>query len=125
MGPLRKITLVLIVLSTLGASSLASANEENPVDRLLAVVDDDPILESQLDQMIGIGMVEQQDEEDETRFRRRILDGLERSDSMSLDPHKGMFLPYGTGSLLVRDRGALARAHATDADYCKFCGSKL
>ena len=52
-----------------------------------------------------------------TRRGRRILDGLERSDSMSLDPHKGMFLPYGTGSLLVRDRGALARAHATEADY--------
>lgn len=76
MGPLRKITLILVILSTLGAPSVASANEEQPVDRLLAVVDDDPILESQLDQMIGIGMVEQQDEEDETRFRRRILDGL-------------------------------------------------
>ncbi len=76
MGPLRKITLFLVILSTLGAPWLASANEEQPVDRLLAVVDDDPILESQLDQMIGIGMVEQQDAEDEARFRRRILDGL-------------------------------------------------
>jgi len=76
MGPLRKITLFLAILSTLGAPWLVSANEEQPVDRLLAVVDDDPILESQLDQMIGIGMVEQQDGEDEARFRRRILDGL-------------------------------------------------
>lgn len=76
MGPLRKTTLFLVILSTLAAPRLASANEEQPVDRLLAVVDDDPILESQLDQMIGIGMVEQQDGEDEARFRRRILDGL-------------------------------------------------
>lgn len=76
MRPLRKITLFLVILSTLGAPWLASANEEQPVDRLLAVVDDDPILESQLDQMIGIGMVEQQDAEGEARFRRRILDGL-------------------------------------------------
>jgi len=52
-----------------------------------------------------------------TERGRETLTGLERSDSMSLDPHKGLFLPYGSGSLLVRDRDALARAHATDADY--------
>jgi len=34
-----------------------------------------------------------------------------------LDPHKGLFLPYGTGCLLVRDPEALPRAHRTDADY--------
>jgi len=52
-----------------------------------------------------------------TERGRVTLSGIERSDSMSLDPHKAMFLPYGTGSLLVRDRGVLARAHATDASY--------
>lgn len=55
---------------------LHSAAEEDTVDRLLAVVDDDPILESQLVQTIGIGLVEQQAGEGETAFRRRILDGL-------------------------------------------------
>ena len=43
--------------------------------------------------------------------------GLERADSITLDPHKGLFLPYGTGALLVRDEGSLRRAHATFADY--------
>jgi len=52
-----------------------------------------------------------------TERGRGVLAGIERSDSMSLDPHKAMFLPYGTGSLLVRDRETLARAHATDAEY--------
>jgi aromatic-L-amino-acid decarboxylase len=52
-----------------------------------------------------------------TERGRAVLTGIERSDSMSLDPHKAMFLPYGTGSLLVRDPETLARAHATDADY--------
>lgn len=47
----------------------------------------------------------------------RALRGLERADSITLDPHKGLFLPYGTGSLLVRDAGALERAHAVFADY--------
>lgn len=48
---------------------------------------------------------------------RRRLAGIERSDSVILDPHKGLFLPYGTGCLLVRDGGALERAHALTADY--------
>ncbi len=48
---------------------------------------------------------------------RAALQGLDRAHSVVLDPHKGLFLPYGIGSLLVRDAGALKRAHATSADY--------
>jgi aromatic-L-amino-acid decarboxylase len=48
---------------------------------------------------------------------RRLLAGIERADSIALDPHKGLFLPYGTGCLLVRDREALRRAHALSGDY--------
>jgi aromatic-L-amino-acid decarboxylase len=46
-----------------------------------------------------------------------LLPGLERADSLVLDPHKGLFLPYGTGCLLVRDPQALRRAHQAGADY--------
>jgi len=46
-----------------------------------------------------------------------LLPGLERADSLVLDPHKGLFLPYGTGCLLLRDRDALRRAHAFRAGY--------
>lgn len=52
-----------------------------------------------------------------TERGRRLLTGLERADSIALDPHKSLFLPYGTGSLLVRDPDALKRAHALSADY--------
>ena len=45
------------------------------------------------------------------------LRGLDRADSITLDPHKGLFLPYGTGCLLVRDGAALKRAHHVVADY--------
>jgi aromatic-L-amino-acid decarboxylase len=52
-----------------------------------------------------------------TEDGRRALAGLDRADSVTLDPHKGLFLPYGTGSLLVRDGAALKRTHAVQADY--------
>jgi aromatic-L-amino-acid/L-tryptophan decarboxylase len=46
-----------------------------------------------------------------------VLAGLSRADSLTLDPHKGMFLPYGTGALLVRDGAALRAAHEATAAY--------
>jgi aromatic-L-amino-acid decarboxylase len=52
-----------------------------------------------------------------TEEGRRALAGMDRADSLILDPHKGLFLPYGTGCLLVRDGAALKRAHALTADY--------
>jgi aromatic-L-amino-acid decarboxylase len=48
---------------------------------------------------------------------RQVLHGLHRAHSIVLDPHKGMFLPYGSGAVLVRDVNWLARAQAYQADY--------
>ncbi|HEX3131600.1 MAG TPA: aminotransferase class I/II-fold pyridoxal phosphate-dependent enzyme [Thermoanaerobaculia bacterium] len=48
---------------------------------------------------------------------RRVLRGIELADSVVLDPHKSLFLPYGTGALLVRDAEALRRTHSLAADY--------
>lgn len=52
-----------------------------------------------------------------TERGREIMRGIERADSVALDPHKGLFLPYGNGSLLVRDIRTLRRAHSAFADY--------
>lgn len=48
---------------------------------------------------------------------KRILKGLEKSDSTVIDPHKGFFLPYGTGVVLVKEGRKLHQAHAYDAHY--------
>lgn len=48
---------------------------------------------------------------------RAVFRGIERADSIVLDPHKGMFLPYGTGALLVRDGAALRAAHEIHGPY--------
>ncbi|MEL6131162.1 MAG: aminotransferase class V-fold PLP-dependent enzyme [Cyanobacteria bacterium J06628_4] len=41
---------------------------------------------------------------------RAMLQGIEQADSVVLDPHKSLFLPYGTGALLVKDRATLRQS---------------
>ncbi|MFD4676163.1 pyridoxal phosphate-dependent decarboxylase family protein [Lentzea sp. NPDC058450] len=48
---------------------------------------------------------------------RTTLNGITRADSIAWDPHKSLFLPYGTGVLLVRNEARLRAAHVADGDY--------
>jgi len=52
-----------------------------------------------------------------TERGRARLAGIERADSITLDPHKTLFLPYGTGVLLVRQGEQLRQAHRAKGDY--------
>ena len=52
-----------------------------------------------------------------TERGRAVLKGIEQADSVILDPHKTLFLPFGTGAVLVRDARTLRRAHSLHADY--------
>ncbi|HEV8128433.1 MAG TPA: aminotransferase class V-fold PLP-dependent enzyme [Candidatus Eisenbacteria bacterium] len=48
---------------------------------------------------------------------KRILKGIERSDSVVINPHKGLFIPFGVGALLVKNAGMVREAHRFDATY--------
>ncbi|MFD1612348.1 pyridoxal phosphate-dependent decarboxylase family protein [Sphingomonas tabacisoli] len=48
---------------------------------------------------------------------REALQGIERADTLAVDPHKTLFLPYGTGAVLARDGGKLRGAFSATADY--------
>jgi glutamate/tyrosine decarboxylase-like PLP-dependent enzyme len=52
-----------------------------------------------------------------TKRGRERLTGIETADSIVLDPHKGMFLPYGTGVVLVRDEATLRAPFASRGQY--------
>ncbi|MBL7866337.1 MAG: amino acid decarboxylase, partial [Cyclobacteriaceae bacterium] len=47
----------------------------------------------------------------------RKLKGMEKSDSLVIDPHKGLFLPYGIGIVLVKDRKQMNATHYYQANY--------
>ena len=48
---------------------------------------------------------------------KKKLIGIEKSDSVVMDPHKGLFLPYGSGVLLVKDQNNLIVSHHYQANY--------
>ena len=48
---------------------------------------------------------------------RPLMNGLDRSDSATLDPHKWFFQPYETGCLMVRAPALLERAFRIAPDY--------
>ena len=52
-----------------------------------------------------------------TNRGKDLMKGIDRADSITLDPHKGLFLPFGTGALLARDRRTLERAFDDTGDY--------
>jgi glutamate/tyrosine decarboxylase-like PLP-dependent enzyme len=54
-----------------------------------------------------------------TRAGREVLTGLERADSVVLDPHKWFFQPYDLGMCFVTRPGALDRCFAMDPEYLK------
>ena len=48
---------------------------------------------------------------------RAALGGIDRADSVALDPHKTLFLPYGTGAVVLREGRKLFDAFSASADY--------
>ncbi len=57
-----------------------------------------------------------------TDHGRDLLKGIERSDSAVLDPHKSLFLPWGSGMVLARDGARLAATHGASGHYMQDAG---
>lgn len=54
--------------------------------------------------------------EDGTTVREQFK-GIEAADSVTLDPHKGFFVPYGLGAILVKDIATLYHSNSFKANY--------
>jgi len=52
-----------------------------------------------------------------TDHGQEVMSGIEKSDSVTIDPHKGLFLPYGSGALLVKDGQKLYESQHMTANY--------
>ena len=52
-----------------------------------------------------------------TERGRAAIAGIELADSIAIDPHKGLSIPFGVGALLVRDEGHLIDANQGRGAY--------
>jgi hypothetical protein len=81
MEPLRR-TSTILTLCLLVAAIRLPAQARPPQapprleDRIMAVVDEEPILSSEIDRAIALGLKQRQSGENETAFRRRVLNDL-------------------------------------------------
>ncbi|MBZ5624777.1 MAG: aminotransferase class V-fold PLP-dependent enzyme, partial [Acidobacteriia bacterium] len=53
---------------------------------------------------------------------RHFFDGIAEADSVALDPHKWLFLPVGSGSVLYKDPAWARAAFSHDAEYTRRIG---
>ena len=50
---------------------------------------------------------------------RSALAGMERADSLTIDPHKWLFQPYEAGAVLIREPGLLEQTYAMSGEYLR------
>lgn len=49
--------------------------------------------------------------------KKELFKGIEKADSMIIDPHKGLFLPYGVGAVLIKNSEAVLHSNYYTANY--------
>ncbi|HZN04062.1 MAG TPA: pyridoxal-dependent decarboxylase, partial [Candidatus Polarisedimenticolia bacterium] len=54
-----------------------------------------------------------------SRRHRSLLRGIERADTIAIDPHKWLFQPFSLAVLLARDRDRLRASCATEPEYLR------
>lgn len=52
-----------------------------------------------------------------TEYGKEKLKGIEKADSLVIDPHKGLFLPYGIGAVLIKDAQIVLHSNHYKANY--------
>ncbi|MFD2203878.1 pyridoxal phosphate-dependent decarboxylase family protein [Shivajiella indica] len=49
--------------------------------------------------------------------KKELFRGIEKADSLVIDPHKSLFIPYGLGAVLVKDANAVLQSNLYLANY--------
>ena len=56
--------------------------------------------------------------------KKELFKGIEKADSIIIDPHKGLFLPYGVGAVLIKDSAAVLHSNYLMANYMQDVASE-
>ncbi|NQW26462.1 MAG: aminotransferase class V-fold PLP-dependent enzyme [Flammeovirgaceae bacterium] len=52
-----------------------------------------------------------------TQTGKKLLEGIELSDSVVMDPHKSLFMPYGSGVVIIKNGNSMKEAFSDTAHY--------
>src|SRR5947199_5748930 len=55
---------------------------------------------------------------------RKLFEGIERADSIALDPHKWLYLPVDVGCVIYREPEIARSAYAHEAEYTRIIGEE-
>src|SRR5437762_4281167 len=55
---------------------------------------------------------------------RKLFGGIERADSIALDPHKWLYLPVGVGCVIYREPEIARSAYGHEAEYTRIIGQQ-
>ncbi len=55
---------------------------------------------------------------------RHLFKGIERADSVTIDPHKWLFAPYDCGAVIYRDPALAKKAHTQQGSYLDYLNDK-
>lgn len=111
------VALLLLLLPPLGERAWAAVGEElTLVDRVIAVVDEDPILWSDLERAIALGLAPRRPGEDEATLHRRVLDELidQRLRQHEIDRYDFEEVPVAD---VERHLESVRSRFASDAEY--------
>ncbi|MEO9145353.1 MAG: aminotransferase class V-fold PLP-dependent enzyme [Ginsengibacter sp.] len=56
--------------------------------------------------------------------KKELFKGIEKADSVIIDPHKGLFIPYGVGAVLIKDSAAVLHSNYYTANYMQDVASE-
>jgi len=100
----------------IGSAGTTDAGAVDPLNEL-ATVAEEYHLWFHVDAAYG-GFFILADLEDETGLPlKNKFAGIEKADSLAIDPHKGLFLSYGLGAVLIKDTASQYKAHYYRAAY--------
>lgn len=49
--------------------------------------------------------------------KKHLFRGISLADSINIDPHKGLFIPYGLGAVLIKDKRIALKSFNSNANY--------
>ncbi|MBK9107043.1 MAG: aminotransferase class V-fold PLP-dependent enzyme [Saprospiraceae bacterium] len=106
----------LIPFMVVGTAGTTDTGAIDPLEELAEICEENKIW-FHIDAAYGGFFILSKLKNPDGKALKSAFNGMERADSLAIDPHKGLFLSYGLGAVLIKDMTSLYKAHYYKAAY--------